>query len=135
MQLVRKSAILLELKAEESRLQTLKESYLGVHVSPLTYKGIIKEIKERISRGDKSTIIAVNPEKVITAQKNPEIKELINGSTFQIADGVGILLASKLKKGNINARVTGVDMMARLLKVCRRRETSNLLIRGEKGSH
>ena len=94
----------------------MKESYLGVHVSPLTYEGIIKEIKERISRGDKSTIIAVNPEKVITAQKNPEIKELINGSTFQIADGVGILLASKLKKGNINARVTGVDMMARLLK-------------------
>lgn len=117
MQLVRKSAILLELKAEELRLQTLKESYLGVHVSPLTYEGIITEIKERMSRADKSTIIAVNPEKVITAQKDSGVKELINGSTFQIADGVGILLASKLKKGKINARVTGVDMMARLLKL------------------
>ena len=52
----------------------------------------------------------------MTAQKDPEVKELINNSTFQIADGVGILLASKLKKGNINSRVTGVDMMARLLK-------------------
>lgn len=69
-----------------------------------------------MQRGDKSTIIAVNPEKVMTAQKDPQVKELINGSTFQIADGVGILLASKLKKGNITSRVTGVDMMARLLK-------------------
>jgi N-acetylglucosaminyldiphosphoundecaprenol N-acetyl-beta-D-mannosaminyltransferase len=94
----------------------MKDTYLGVHVSPLTYEGIVTEIKARMTRGDKSTIIAVNPEKVMAAQKNPEVKELINNSTFQIADGVGILLASKLKKGTIKSRVTGVDMMARLLK-------------------
>lgn len=94
----------------------MKDTYLGVHVSPLTYEGIVTEIKARMNRGDKSTIIAVNPEKVMAAQKNPEVKELINNSTFQIADGVGILLASKLKKGTIKSRVTGVDMMARLLK-------------------
>lgn len=94
----------------------MKESYLGVQVSPLTYEGIVTEIKARIKQGQQSTIIAVNPEKVMTAQKNPQVKDLINSSTFQIADGVGILLASKLKKGNIQSRVTGVDMMARLLK-------------------
>ncbi|WP_203248498.1 WecB/TagA/CpsF family glycosyltransferase [Sporosarcina beigongshangi] len=94
----------------------MKESYLGVQVSPLTYEGIVTEIKSRMTQGQQSTIIAVNPEKVMTAQKNPEVKDLINSSTFQIADGVGILLASKLKKGNIKSRVTGVDMMARLLK-------------------
>lgn len=94
----------------------MKESYLGVQVSPLTYEGIVTEIKSRMTQGLQSTIIAVNPEKVMTAQKNPQVKELINNSTFQIADGVGILLASKLKKGNIKSRVTGVDMMARLLK-------------------
>lgn len=94
----------------------MKESYLGVDVSPLTYEGIIAEIEERMTAEKQSTIIAVNPEKVMTAQKNPKVKELINDSTFQIADGVGILLASKLKKGNITSRVTGVDMMARLLQ-------------------
>lgn len=94
----------------------MKESYLGVNVSPLTYEGIIAEIEERMAAEKQSTIIAVNPEKVMTAQKNPKVKELINDSTFQIADGVGILLASKLKKGRITSRVTGVDMMARLLQ-------------------
>ncbi|MFJ7934359.1 WecB/TagA/CpsF family glycosyltransferase [Sporosarcina sp. NPDC096371] len=94
----------------------MKESYLGVHVSPLTYEGIVGELKTRMSQDKQSTIIAVNPEKVMTAQKDPQLLELINNSTFQIADGVGILLASKLRKGQITSRVTGVDMMARNLK-------------------
>lgn len=93
----------------------MKETYLGVDVSPLTYEGIIDELRKRMTRGEQSTIIAVNPEKVMTAQDNATLKRLINESTFQIADGIGIILASKLKGGNITERVTGVDMMARLL--------------------
>jgi N-acetylglucosaminyldiphosphoundecaprenol N-acetyl-beta-D-mannosaminyltransferase len=116
MQPVWVSAILIQLESERIEGIHMKETYLGVHVSPLTYEGIVSELKSRMAQGTKSTIIAVNPEKVIAAQKDPEVKELINGSTFQIADGVGILLASKLKKGKIASRVTGVDMMARLLK-------------------
>ena len=94
----------------------MKDSYLGVNVSPLTYEGIIEEIHTRIEQNEQSTIIAVNPEKVMTAQKDTQVRDLINEATFQIADGVGILLASKLKKGKITSRVTGVDMMARLLQ-------------------
>ncbi len=97
----------------------MKETYLGVDVSPLTYEGIIDELRERMTRGEQSTIIAVNPEKVMTAQDNATLKRLINESTFQIADGIGIILASKLKGGNITERVTGVDMMARLLAFAR----------------
>ena len=93
----------------------MKETYLGVDVSPLTYEGILAEIKSKMSRNEQSTIIAVNPEKIITAQRDAEVKTLINNSTFQIADGVGVLLASKVKGGKINSRVTGVDMMGRLL--------------------
>lgn len=93
----------------------MKETYLGVDVSPLTYEGIINEIKVRMTRQEQSTIIAVNPEKVIVANRNPQVKKLINESTFQIPDGVGVLLASKLKGGKITSRVTGVDMMGKLL--------------------
>ncbi|MET3696761.1 N-acetylglucosaminyldiphosphoundecaprenol N-acetyl-beta-D-mannosaminyltransferase [Bacillus oleivorans] len=92
-----------------------KETYFGVEVSPLSYEEIVDTLKLRIHSGEQSTIIAVNPEKVMAAQNNPQLKELINGSTFQIPDGVGILLASKLKGGDIQSRVTGVDMMERLL--------------------
>lgn len=93
----------------------MKETYLGVDVSPLTYEGIISELQQKMARHEQSTIIAVNPEKVITANRDPQVKTLINESTFQIPDGVGILLASKLRGGKITSRVTGVDMMGKLL--------------------
>ncbi|MDF0726047.1 WecB/TagA/CpsF family glycosyltransferase [Cytobacillus sp. S13-E01] len=93
-----------------------KESYLGIDISPLSYDEIIEDLKERINKGVQSTIIAVNPEKVIAGEQNGELKQLINSSTYQIPDGIGILLASKLKGGRITSRVTGVDMMARLVE-------------------
>lgn len=94
----------------------MKESYLGIDVSALSYEGIIEDLGNRIEGGKQSTIIAVNPEKVMAAQRDPQVKELINASTYQIADGVGILLAAKLKGGQITSRVTGVDMMSALLR-------------------
>lgn len=93
----------------------MKESYLGVSVSPLTYSDIITSIQQRMEQKQQSTVIAVNPEKVMVAQQDETLRELINHSTFQIPDGVGILLASKLKGGHIRSRVTGVDMMGHLL--------------------
>jgi N-acetylglucosaminyldiphosphoundecaprenol N-acetyl-beta-D-mannosaminyltransferase len=93
-----------------------KEQYLGVDVSPLNYEEIIDDLRTRMMEGKQSTIIAVNPEKVIKAEENEELRGLINGSTYQIPDGVGILLASKLKGGGITSRVTGVDMMERLIR-------------------
>ena len=93
-----------------------KEQYLGVNVITLNYDEIIEDIKKRMEEGLTSTIIAVNPEKVITASKDEQIKTLINDATYQIPDGVGILIASRLKGGAIQSRVTGVDMMDRLLK-------------------
>ncbi|OES44927.1 WecB/TagA/CpsF family glycosyltransferase [Domibacillus iocasae] len=94
-----------------------KEQYLGVSVSPLTYDQIIEDMKQRIKAGEQSTVIAVNPEKVMAARRDPLVKELINNSTYQIADGVGMIIASKLKKGELKERVTGVDMMKRILEM------------------
>ena len=99
----------------KGRGQMKKESYFGVDVSPLSYEEILADLEKRMQQNLKSTIIAVNPEKVMAAEKNEQLRSLINNSTYGIPDGVGILLASKLKKGNITSRVTGVDMMDRLL--------------------
>jgi N-acetylglucosaminyldiphosphoundecaprenol N-acetyl-beta-D-mannosaminyltransferase len=93
-----------------------KETYFGVNVSPLSYDEILVDLEKRMKKNEKSTIIAVNPEKVIKAENDAQLKELINKSTYQIPDGIGILLASKLKGGRIRSRVTGVDMMDRLLQ-------------------
>lgn len=94
-----------------------KERYFDVDVSTYTYAEIIEQVKLRMDANLVSTIIAVNPEKLMAARKNELLKKLINSSTFQIPDGVGILIASKMAGGNIRHRVTGVDMMKKLLEM------------------
>ncbi|MGB8460269.1 MAG: WecB/TagA/CpsF family glycosyltransferase, partial [Priestia megaterium] len=67
-------------------------------------------------KGRKSFIVAINPEKIMKAQEDRELKSLLNQATYQIPDGIGVILASKLKKGRIRERVTGIDMMLKLCK-------------------
>ena len=55
-----------------------------------------------------------NPEKILKARKDESLKELLNSATYQIPDGVGVIYASKIKKGKIRSRVTGIDCMEML---------------------
>lgn len=99
----------------------MKEKILGIQVSTLNYEELINEIDEKIKKNEKSKIIAVNPEKIMMAQNDPNLRDLINSSTYQIPDGIGVVLASKLTKGNIRSRVTGIGMMEQLLELANRR--------------
>ncbi|MFC7394677.1 WecB/TagA/CpsF family glycosyltransferase [Scopulibacillus cellulosilyticus] len=93
------------------------ETILGVNVTPLNHKEITNAINQRIKAELKSTIVAINPEKIIKANKNQELLALLNSATYQIPDGIGVILASKLRKGALQSRVTGIDLMERLLEL------------------
>lgn len=45
------------------------------------------------------------------AQRDERFRALINGSALSLCDTIGMLLASRLRKGPINERVTGVDLI------------------------
>jgi N-acetylglucosaminyldiphosphoundecaprenol N-acetyl-beta-D-mannosaminyltransferase len=93
----------------------MKENILGVMVSVETYTSLLTKIHENIQQKQKAFIVAINPEKIMKAQESPSLKNLLNSATYQIPDGVGVLIASKLKKGQITDRITGIDLM---LQIC-----------------
>ena len=93
------------------------ENFFGVNVSILTYELLRTKVIEDIENNVKSSIIAINPEKLIIAREKPEIKKLLNSATYKIADGIGVVVASKLRKGNIKNRITGIDCMDMLCKL------------------
>ncbi|MFB4167172.1 WecB/TagA/CpsF family glycosyltransferase [Virgibacillus sp. JSM 102003] len=94
----------------------MKENYLGVEVSSYSYSQLTDQIIEDINKDRKSFIVAINPEKVLKAEKDKDLLQLLNKATYQIPDGVGILIASKFRNGNINERITGIDMLMTLCK-------------------
>jgi N-acetylglucosaminyldiphosphoundecaprenol N-acetyl-beta-D-mannosaminyltransferase len=94
----------------------MKENFLGVNVSTLNYEEITSSIMKDIEHKKKSFIVAINPEKLMKAKDDEELKILLNKADYQIPDGIGVILASRLKGGRIKERVTGIDLMLTLCK-------------------
>lgn len=94
-----------------------KESILGVNVCVTEYSSLELNIEEDIKSGRQSFIVAVNPEKISKALKDEGLKSIINNAEYPIADGIGVVYASKLNKGKIKKRITGIDSMNMLLEL------------------
>lgn len=111
----------------------MKETVLGVNVNTENYDGLMTQVFDRIEKKEKALIVAINPEKIIKAKQDPSLKKLLNDAEFQIPDGIGVILASKIQKGQIRERVTGVDMMMRLCEEAAKRSKPIFLYGGKPG--
>lgn len=111
----------------------MKENYLGVDVSTYNYEQLSSILMENIDKQKKSFLVAINPEKIMKAQEDEELRQLLNRADYQIPDGIGVILASKLKKGNIQSRVTGIDMMLTLCDVATKNGKKIFMYGGKPG--
>ena len=100
----------------------LKENILGVNVTTLDEQKLMKQIENDIQQNQKVRIVAINPEKIMMAQQDANLKELLNESTYHIPDGIGVSIASRLSGGSIRGRVTGIGMMENLLDLANRNQ-------------
>lgn len=94
----------------------MKETILGVQVNTENYDELIPKVFRNIEDKKKSLVVAINPEKLMKAKEDPGLKALLNRAEFQIPDGIGVIIASKLKNGSISSRITGIDMMDRIVR-------------------
>ncbi|MDM5246425.1 WecB/TagA/CpsF family glycosyltransferase [Lysinibacillus sp. G4S2] len=111
----------------------MKETVLGINVNTEGYDELMDMAFERIEKKQKALVVAINPEKIIKAKEDPALKKLLNDAEFQIPDGIGVILASKIQKGQIRERVTGVDMMMKLCEEAAKRGKPIFLYGGKPG--
>lgn len=114
-------------------MSVLKEKFLGVNVSPFSYEETISKLLNNIEYRKKSFIVAINPEKIMKAQDDIELMDLLNSADFQIPDGIGVVIASRIKGGRIRQRVTGIDMMLELCRVAAENDKAIFLYGGKPG--
>lgn len=58
--------------------------------------------------------IAINPEKVVMARTDIELRTLIEAATLRYADGIGVVKALR-KKGAVNQRIPGCELWEALM--------------------
>ena len=88
-----------------------KEQILGVNVLVTNYNELKQNVIKNIKNSKKTFIVAINPEKILKARKDKKLKDLLNRANYPIADGIGVVLASKIRRGKIRKRITGIDSM------------------------
>ena len=109
-------------------------SILGVRVGRVSQVQAIERIDQlvtnyRASMSDVDTVstvscqqmVTVNTEFVMEAQHNVPFRRCINDATLTVADGAGIVWASRYLHRPIAERVTGTDLLVALAHLCAER--------------
>ncbi len=84
---------------------------LGVAVHSLTQAQALDQVVHFMSESQLHQIATVNPEFVMKAQDDHEFKRLLNSADLCLADGIGLVLASRWLKRPLPARVAGSDIV------------------------
>lgn len=70
-----------------------------------------------ITGNDKCSVFAMNPEKVIFANRNKVIKDILLSAGLLIPDGIGVVLAARLQGVKTVERVPGCELAVELCQL------------------
>lgn len=87
---------------------------LGVRVDDITETEVLDRIESFILDGSPHQIVTVNPEFLVMAQDDRPFRDILNSADLSLADGVGLLWASRLLGKPLRERVAGSDLVYRL---------------------
>ena len=90
---------------------------LGVRIDEVTMDEAVKKTEEFLAHETLHLICTPNPEMVIRAQDDDEIRKILNSSCLNIPDGYGIVWASKELKCPLSERVTGFDFIHKIFEL------------------
>ncbi|ABW19802.1 WecB/TagA/CpsF family glycosyltransferase [Alkaliphilus oremlandii] len=79
------------------------------------------------------SVYTPNPEIVMLAQEDRDLYRILKEADLVLADGIGVILASKIKGLELKDRVTGVDTMDKLLQYCGKNKKSIFILGGKPG--
>jgi len=98
---------------------------LGVRVDRLSQQQALDRIEQMIAlrRASKNAlscqqVVTVNTEFVMAAQKNSEFRQTINSAALAVADGIGVVWATRFVGFPTPERITGTDTLVALAKRC-----------------
>lgn len=87
---------------------------LDVPVDRVTMSQAVDYVEFMIKRQQPSIILAVNPEKVIRAQQDKQLLDLLRSADLLIPDGIGVVMAEKALGLGRAERVPGSELMPKL---------------------
>lgn len=88
---------------------------MGCYVDNLSMEQTLQTIEGFIASGKPHQHVVVNVDKLVKAQKDPELRRIINECALINADGMPVVWASRLLGRPLKERVAGVDLFDALM--------------------
>ncbi|TMD01356.1 MAG: WecB/TagA/CpsF family glycosyltransferase [Chloroflexi bacterium] len=121
----KKDMSLSQINATSQRHSPEAAYVLGVRVDRLSQRQALDSIEQIIVQWRASDraqvcqqIVTVNPEFVMNAQRNKDFRTAINAAALIVADGVGVVWATRYLGRPVPERVTGTDLLPELAQRC-----------------
>ena len=103
----------------------MKQQYIkGIPFCSLGYKQVVNILKGWLAEKNEKPrfIVTANPEIVISAKETSvesvHFKNILLSADLITADGIGVILGSKILNGHLKERVTGADLTYDLIDYC-----------------
>lgn len=92
---------------------------MGIDFPKITLDQTIEILSNVIEKNRSQVfhVITVNPEITMACQKDKALRSIVDEAGLITADGIGIVMVSRLKGGNLPERVTGYDTLLKLLDI------------------
>ena len=84
---------------------------LGVPVQDVTMAETLDHIGRWVAAGGAHQICTVNPEFIMAAQNDAEFRRILNQSTLNLPDGIGVVWAAQRQGYQLRERVAGSDLI------------------------
>lgn len=90
---------------------------LGCRVDGLGLTEAVERIGELAAGSRPSLVVTLGTEMVVEAQRNERFRRTIDEAALSLCDTIGLLCASRLRRGPLRMRVTGVELVERLARL------------------
>ena len=94
-----------------------KVNILGVEVSDLSQAEALARVKNFIEDQHQHYIATPNPEIILRARKNKNLRFILNNSDIALADGFGLKIAARLLGEKLYSRITGADFTEAIISL------------------
>lgn len=94
----------------------MKRDILGVPVDAITLEAVLARVEWAIARRAPLRIGVVNAAKLVNMRTDAGLRASVVESDLVLADGMSIVLAARLLGAALPERVTGIDLMAGMLR-------------------
>jgi N-acetylglucosaminyldiphosphoundecaprenol N-acetyl-beta-D-mannosaminyltransferase len=92
-----------------------RERFMGLGIDCVTMEESLRICEALIDRGGVNQHVVVNVGKVVLAQDDPGLREIINACPLINADGTGVVWGARMLGVDVPERVTGIDLFQALV--------------------